>query len=233
MTQFGLLLLNTGGGRSNLAASESYTERNGRMKIAAVKWFNFGERSLISKYQELRAAGAEAIVLVANDVEGAILVREMAALPEEERIPVVSHWGVTGGDFVKQAGAALAKIDFSVLQTFSFLSADPEKVTQVLSVAQRLFGITRTEEFAAPVGFAHAYDLTHILARAIDLAGTCDRSAVRDALEDVKDYHGLVRNFLRPFTPERHEALTAADVFMARYRADGALIPPASGGAPR
>ena len=227
LSRVGLLLLNTGWGRSNLSAAQAYVSERRHPSITGVEWFNFGENSLLEEYDRLRRSGAEAVVLVANDVEGAILVREISDLPAAARLPVISHWGVTGGDFVARIGTADAfrKVDFSVVQTFSFLSANPEMVARVMAVAQRLFGISKIEEVEAPVGFAHAYDLTHILARAIDLAGSPDRMAVRDALENVRDYRGLVRVFPRPFAPGRHEALVSGDVFMARYRDDGMLIP--------
>ena len=46
---------------------------------------------------------------------------------------------------------------------------------------------------------------------------------MRDALEQVNDYRGLIRYYARPFAPDRHEALALEDVFMARYAADGAI----------
>jgi len=85
--------------------------------------------------------------------------------------------------------------------------------------------VTRIEDIQGAVGVAHAYDLTHILARAIDLAGSTDRRAVRDALERVGSYHGLVKDYAPPFTPARHEALGQEQLLMARYRADGVLVP--------
>jgi len=227
LSRVGLLLLNTGWGRSNRLAAEAHVSESSRVSIIGVEWFNFGENTLLEKYDRLRRAGAEAIVLVANDVEGAILVSELAGLPDAERLPIISHWGVTGGDFLARINVPdpFLKVDFSVVQTFSFFSADSKMVARVMAIAERLFGITRIEDIEAPVGFAHAYDLTHILARAINLAGSPDRMAVRDALEKVRDYRGLVRVFPRPFAPGRHEALAPGDVFMARYRDDGILMP--------
>lgn len=35
----------------------------------------------------------------------------------------------------------------------------------------------------------------------------------------------LVKTFTRPFTPDRHEALGPDDLPMARYRADGVIVP--------
>ncbi|MBZ4110660.1 hypothetical protein JYI40_23695, partial [Escherichia fergusonii] len=86
-------------------------------------------------------------------------------------------------------------------------------------------GIQRIEDIESPVGVAHAYDMTHILAKAIQLAGSTDRSAVRDALEKVPLHDGLVRRYAPPFTATRHEALTPAELLMARYRDDGVIVP--------
>ena len=58
-----------------------------------------------------------------------------------------------------------------------------------------------------------------------DQAGSTDRELVRDALEKVRDYRGLVRHYERPFTAERHDALGPGEVLMARFRADGRIQP--------
>jgi branched-chain amino acid transport system substrate-binding protein len=87
--------------------------------------------------------------------------------------------------------------------------------------------IRKIEDIDGPVGVAHAYDLMHILARAIDLAGSTDRKAVRDALEKLREHRGLVKRYAPPFAPGRHEALSARELLIARYRADGVLVPTA------
>jgi branched-chain amino acid transport system substrate-binding protein len=66
--------------------------------------------------------------------------------------------------------------------------------------------------------------LTHILAMAINKAGSTHRKAVRNALEQLGPYNGLIKTYRQPFTPTRHEALSAEDVFMARYASDGTLV---------
>lgn len=222
----GLLLPNTSWGRSNLAAANRYYLEASDPQSVGIEWYQWGDQTMLEKYQALRAAGAEAIAFVANDSEAVILCREVARLPENERVPIISHWGVTGGNFANLVMGDLDKIDFSVVQTFSFFDADPEKVVRLMAVAERLFGVSRIEELESPVGVGHAYDLTQLLARAIALAGTTDRNALRDALEQVTDYDGVVKYFARPFTPTDHDALDAEDVFMATYRpSDGAIVP--------
>jgi branched-chain amino acid transport system substrate-binding protein len=225
LDRVGLLLTNTSWGRSNAKAAERALEGQPAMKIVGTSWYNWRDTSLVDNYQHLRAAGAQAIILVANDDEAAILVREVAQLPKEQRIPIHSHWGVTGGEFTAQAGPALQEVDFTVIQTFSFFKADQARVKRFLTSTARVSAVRRIEDVKGPVGAAHAYDLTHLLAQAIERAGSTDRKAVRDALEKLGPWRGLVRNYAPAFTPARHEALDAGDLLMARYRADGVLVP--------
>ncbi len=225
LDRIGLLLTNTSWGRSNAQAAARAAEKLPALKLVGTSWYNWRDTSLVDNYQHLRAAGAQAIVLVANDDEAAILVREVAALPKAQRLPILSHWGVTGGEFAAQAGQALQQVDFSVIQTFSFFRADPARVKRFLASAAQVSKVRRIEDIKGPVGAAHAYDLTHILALAIDRAGGTDRKAVRDALDRLGTVHGLVKTYSPPFTPARHEALGPDDLLLARYRADGVLVP--------
>ena len=100
---------------------------------------------MMEKYQTLLAAGAQAILFVANDSEAVVLCREMVALPQDQRVPIISHWGVTGGNFTSLVGANLNQIDYSVVQTFSFYKSAPERVARFLEVSNRLFGLSRID----------------------------------------------------------------------------------------
>lgn len=222
--RLGVLLPNTAWGRSNQAALQKALPGTG-VSLVGQRWYNWGDTSLIAAYQELRAAGAQAIVLVANETEGAILVKEVAALPEAQRLPIISHWGVTGGDFARMCGDALDKVDFAVIQTYSFVGQTGPTARRVLAALKRRFGIDSAEAVTSPVGVAHAYDLTHLLAMAIRKAGSTDRRRIRDALEHLGPYDGLLQRYPVPFTPTRHDALSARNVFFARYTAADHLIP--------
>jgi branched-chain amino acid transport system substrate-binding protein len=225
LKKVGLLLTNTSWGRSNLAAAEKFADTASDISIVRTTWYNWRDTTLVDKYLKLLDAGADAVLLVANDDEAAVLVKEVAALPKEKRIPILSHWGITGGEFVKQAGPALHQVDFSVIQTFSFFNAAKQPLEKFMRTLSTISDIRRIEDIQAPVGVAHAYDMMHILARAIALAGTTDRPAVRDALEKVREYRGLVKHYKPPFTATRHEALGPDELLMARFREDGVLVP--------
>lgn len=220
----GLMLSNTAWGRSNLAAAEKYARTGRSPKIVRSIWYSWADTSLINKYKSLVDAGAKAIILVSND-EAAILIREMARLPETQRVPLIAHWGLSGGKFVEQAGMALTQVDLSVLQTFSFFNADPVMRKRFMHYVSAVSNITRIDDINSPVGAAHAYDATHLLAQAIKLAGSTDRLRVRNALEKIQPHHGLVKNYVQAFNSDRHEALGKKELMMTRFRADGVLVP--------
>ena len=223
LDQVGLLLSNTAWGRSNYAAAEKYVKSGRRPKIVRSEWFSWADTSLIGKYQSLRSAGAKAVIIVGND-EASVLVKEMTGLPERDRLPLIAHWGLTGGEFVRQAGSALRGVDLSVLQTFSFYTADSQRRERFLRSASADKPV-RAEEITAPAGAAHAYDAVHLLALAITRAGSANRSRIRDALEHLPDHRGLVKQYRRPFTAENHEALSKRELLMVRFREDGVMVP--------
>ncbi|HLL19730.1 MAG TPA: hypothetical protein VK439_13195, partial [Rubrivivax sp.] len=123
-----------------------------------------------------------------------------------------------------EAGTALKDVDFSVVQTFSFFRARQPQLDRFMGSARK-YGIQRIEDIESPVGVAHAYDMMHILAKALTLANTTDRATVRNALENVKVHDGLVKRYAPPFTATRHEALGPTELLMARYRQDGVIVP--------
>lgn len=219
----GLLLSNTAWGRSNLDAAERYLRNARGLSIVASSWINWADTSLISKYLSVKTAGAQALVVVAND-ETAILVREMAALPPAQRVPLILHWGAAGGEFFEQAGAALREVDLHVLQTFSFFTADPALRERFMQSVAPL-GVKRFEDIRSGVGAAHAYDAVHLLAQAIQKAGSADRARIRAALEQLPAWRGLVKSYRPAFTRANHEALSSRELLMARYRDDGVLVP--------
>lgn len=91
-TRVGVLLPNTVWGRSNSAALRKAAPALG-VQITAERWYNWGDADLQPQLRELIAADAQAIILVANEVEGALFVRQMAGLSQGQRLPIVSHWG--------------------------------------------------------------------------------------------------------------------------------------------
>lgn len=222
-TQLGVITPNTAWGRSNVAALEKAANAGGA-NIIGVEWYHWGDKTLIAQFNNLLARGAQTIVFIANEAEGAILVREVAA-SSNSKVPILAHWGITGGAFEQMVGDALYRIDLKVIQTYSFYGPPNPVKTRVLDALRMKYGLTTIAAIESPVGVAHAYDLTHAIARAIEKAGSAERTAVRAALEALPPWQGLVRHYDPAFTPSNHDALRPENVFFARFVKDKGIVP--------
>jgi branched-chain amino acid transport system substrate-binding protein len=222
LNRVALMVPNTAWGRSGEAALLAYRKRHSEITHDTY-WYNWGDTEFADRLHQAKAAGAQVLVMVANEAEGLPVVNQMAALPEAQRLPIISHWGILAGDFGTTAKTSLAMLDFSVVHTFSFSDPQSAKAKAVAAGIKRLFG-TEATALRGQVGFAHAYDLTYLLAQAIDKAGSAERSAIRNAMERLRPYAGLVRNYQTPFSATRHEALERGNVLLGRFDKDGNLV---------
>lgn len=180
-----------------------------------------GETNMSRQLERLRAAGADAVILAGSANEGAAVVRGMGALGW--KVPVLTTWSVSGGEFVERAG--IENTDgVLTLQTFSFYGPLSGRADALLKAYHARFGTRQVEEVLNSVSVAHAYDGVHLLVRAIRAAGTTDGPRVRDALEQLEPYDGVVKRYAPAFTPEDHEALHAGDYQMGVWQG-GRLVP--------
>ena len=216
----GIIADTTSWGEANAAGLAAWLTMLGATP-AGVERFDQGETNMTRQLERLRAAGADGLLMVANAPEGAAIVRGMVTMGWQA--PVISHWGISGGQFVMLAGVEYAE-GVHTIQTFSFSGERSPRAEAVLKAYHARFGTRRVEEAPAQVGVAHGYDGVHLLARAIRQAGTTEGPRVREALERLEPYDGLVKRYDPAFTPERHDALLASDYLMAVWRG-GYLVP--------
>ena len=218
------VLPNTSWGRSGHSVINSRAGTLG-LTVVATRWYNWGDKAFGEILSACRAGEAQAIILVANEVEAALLVREMAALAPAERMPIVSHWGVTGGVMHELAGDALDKVDLQVIQTFTFIDNPRPRARQLAAWLMKEGGYNSVAQITSPVGSAHAYDITHLLARAVDQARSARGDDICRSLEKLPAFEGAVRTYAPAFTPERHDALGPQQVLFVRIERSGALTP--------
>ncbi|NBQ39573.1 MAG: hypothetical protein EBU34_07280 [Alphaproteobacteria bacterium] len=154
---------------------------------------------------------------VANENEGALLVREMANLPKEKRLPILAHWGITGGNFAEMTNGLIANVDLSVVQTFSFYNPINDKATSLIPRILEETRATGIDGIKSSVGIAQAYDLTWLFAIAMAKADSTDRSSIRNALENIDAFDGVIKSYSRPFSKDNHNAPLADQLFFAQY----------------
>lgn len=217
-----LLLVNDGWGRGNLKSMSGALSQK-KMEAVSIQWFSWGEKDMTLQLDSIERAGADVIVMVAGATEGASIIKNMAMRPH--RLPIISHWGITGGHFWKAVNRELEKVNLSFLQSFSFFKAETREARSLMEKYFKAYDVDHPGRIFAPVGTAHAYDLVHLLALAIKKAGTTDRPFVRYALERLDDYSGVVKRYSPPFTPGRHDALEQSSFFLCEYDQQGYIIP--------
>ena len=216
----GLLLENTAWGQSTEAGlTKWFGERN--VKAVGVEKFNWNDPDMSPQLLRLKQGGADVVMLVANAPEGAQVVKSKAKVGWE--VPIVSHWGISGGRFAELTGELSDGVVF--VQTYSFFGKQNARGEAVLKALKDKYGVKGPEDVTAPVGTANAYDALHLVALAIEQARAADGAKVRDALEELKaEYAGLIKSYKRPFTSEQHDALTERDYIMVVWKG-GKIVP--------
>jgi branched-chain amino acid transport system substrate-binding protein len=216
----GLLLENTAWGQSNEAGLTKWFGERG-VKPVGVEKFNWNDPDMSPQLLRLKQGGADVVMLVANAPEGAQVVRSKAKVGWE--VPIVSHWGISGGRFAELTGELSDGVVF--VQTYSFFGKQSARGDVVLKALKDKYGVKGPEDVTAPVGTANAYDALHLVVLAIEQAGSTDGAKVRDALENLKaERAGLIKTYRRPFTPEQHDALTERDYIMVVWKG-GKIVP--------
>ena len=215
----GVILENTPWGASN---QEGLTKWLGKLGAPAVGFekFNWGDPDMSPQLLRLKNGGADAIVMVANAPEGAQVVKSRAKIGWD--VPTISHWGISGGRFPELTGELADSVVF--VQTYSFFGKQSEVGERVIAALKTKYGLKGPEDILAPVGTANAYDAMHLVALALDKAGAADGAKLRDALENLGEYKGLIKTYKRPFTPEEHDALNESDYVLVTWRG-GKIVP--------
>ena len=213
----GLLLENTAWGQSNEAGLTKWFGERG-VKAVGIEKFNWNDPDMSPQLLRLKQGGADVVMLVANAPEGAQVVKSKAKVGWE--VPIVSHWGISGGRFAELTGELSEGVVF--VQTYSFFGKQNARGEAVL---KDHYAVKGPEDVTAPVGTANAYDALHLVALAVEQAKSAEGARVRDALEELKaEYAGLIKTYKRPFTSEQHDALTERDYIMVVWKG-GKIVP--------
>jgi branched-chain amino acid transport system substrate-binding protein len=228
-----LLLEDTPWGKSNQQTMSSYLKGKVSFGLSLFGW-NLKGNSARIMLRNIISEGHDCVFLVANFNETHQFVDAMASMSLNKRIPIVSHWGVTGGDvdtiFTEQIKQATS---FHFIQSCYSLSSTNQSLYQrsVIARAKKLFPNEFVSEHhvKAPAGFIHAYDLGRLAIAAlqqIKLTGDMlhDRKLFKLALESLQQpVQGLIKEYEKPFStwsekqPDAHEALRLENFCMATF----------------
>ncbi len=197
----------------------------GKAKLVSVNWYNWGDKEFARQLDACTANQAATILMIANEAEGALIIKELANRPKKDRLPVVAHWGITGGAFAEMTGDALNNVDLRVIQTFSFVDNTRPKAQALAQKAMAADNIQKADQITSPVGVAQAYDMVYLLASAVNTAKSTQGTAIRNALEKLPAQEGAIKRYAPPFTRSNHDALNSRQVLFVRIKPDGSITP--------
>ncbi|MDH3353974.1 MAG: DctP family TRAP transporter solute-binding subunit, partial [Chromatiales bacterium] len=182
----------TGWGRSNEAAIKSWLRKHGDVDVN-VEHINRGTTDFSTELRKSKQIGATAIILALSPNESAALLVNMEHF--SMRMPIYSHWGLTGGNFWTKTKHLNVVNDVEFVQTVIPKLGGHKKIDSVAQLYRKFFSLNEGEHIIAPSGFFHAYELTWAVARAIELAQSINHEKFRSALENIGDYKGVIHNY--------------------------------------
>ena len=216
----GLILVNNPWGESNEKGLRAALAAKG-MQAAGVEKIEDSDVDVIPQLTRLKRAGADVLFLVGNVGPASQVVKSLDRMGW--KVPIVSHWGPAGGRFTELAGPSAENVH--LVQTYSFFGKQSllgEKVIRALKA--KYPQIKSAEDITPAVGVANAYDAMHLVALAITKAGSIDGDAIRQGFYKIDRYEGLIKTYIKPFTPEMHDALGENDYIWAHF-VDNRIVP--------
>lgn len=221
--KLGLLFEKSAWGRSNEAALKERLERLPADGYAVAR-FNTGETEMPAIVDRLVGEGCDALVFFGNGVEAGLVAGAMAK--QARPVPIYAHWALVGGDFWGANQAALQKVDLRFAQSVltDDSSAPHPRLGEFLQHYRHRYGLTAEQPIPSLIGSAHAYDAVHLLALAVGQAQSADREAIRNALERLPPYRGVMKTYRPAFSAQSHDALDRSLLRLARFDARGRIV---------
>ena len=201
ITKVAVVTGNTGFGKAGKQQLESVAEKYG-ITIVISEVYDKKSTDLTAVLTKVKGMNAEAVINWSIVPAQAIVPKNMKQLGMN--IPLFQSHGFGNVKYVEQAGKAAEGIIFPCgrLLIADTLSDDSPQKT-VLQNYKKDYE-TRYNEDVSTFG-GHSYDSLMIVVKAIETAGTTDRDAVRDAIENMKGFVGTGGVF--NFSAEDHNGL--------------------------
>ena len=215
----GVIVVNNPWGESNQKGLAAAMQAKG-VTAAGVEKFEANDVDVTPHLSRLKAAGADTLLMVGNVGPSAQVVKSLDRMGW--KVPIVSHWGPAGGRFTELAGPSAKEVVF--VQTYSFFGKLSPVGQRVLDALKKKYpDIKGPGDVTPAVGVANAYDAMHLAAIAIEKAGGTGGDAIRQGFYKIDRHEGLIKTYVKPFTPENHDALNENDYVWTRFIGDSIL----------
>lgn len=206
---------NTIFGKGNVENMQTYLAKRG-IKFVSVNVFNRGQSSFAHEVENLVKTKADALILVANAHKASKILRTV--YKHDKKIAIYSHWSIIGGEFFKNTKDILDKINMKVFQTFSFAHNENERSKVLKKNYLSKYGRENYHKITVVNGVAQAYDIMSVLAKAANNVNSVDGAKLKESLENIRNFKGVLKNYDTVFTKKNHDALNMGDYFMVNIK---------------
>ncbi len=206
ISRVGIVGANTGFGNAGLGQLEKYAPDFG-IEIVAKETYDSAATDLTAVLTKIKAKNVEAVVNWSIVPAQSIVPKNMKQLGME--VPLFQSHGFGNIKYAEAAGAAAEGIIFPAGQ---LLVAEKLPADHPQKKAVTAYKFEYEGKFNEPVsGFGgYSYDAVMLIAKAIEIAGSADRAAVRDALESITGFAGASGVF--NMSPEDHNGLDMSSI---------------------
>ena len=175
----GIIYLNDDYGKGGYNAVAKALESKG-LKLAGAETFMSDDKDMRAQLTKLKSQGVDALLIWTNFVDGSLVMRQTREI----------GWNVqffTGTGVVHNRTFELVGEAFDgTIETVPFIpNAPDESVQKFVKDFEKRFGRVPSQPAA------RAYDATRLLFAAIEKAGSLDKTAIRDAMRNTKEFTGL------------------------------------------
>ncbi|MBC5765267.1 ABC transporter substrate-binding protein [Ramlibacter albus] len=201
----------TGYGSGGLNDLQSELAKRG-LAAKYVARFPLGVASLAAQMRAAKEARVDAIVAYTVGPEQAVAVksRQEAGLAA----PFFAPWPLSFRSVLEAAGPAALEGTMMV-QTIVHDTLN-ERRASFLARYSRHAGEPR---IGSLMSAAQSYDAVHLMLRAVFIARSTQGDALKKALESMENpYQGVVTTYVRPFTPDDHEAFSENMLFLGVWK---------------
>ena len=216
----GMILINNPWGESNeKGLTAALAAKN--VKAAGIEKFENNDVDVVPQLTRLKEAGADTLFLVGNVGPSSQVVKSLDRMGW--KVPIASHWGPAGGRFTELAGPSAKNVHF--VQTYSFFGKQTPVGEKVLKALMAKYpDIKGPGDVTPAVGVANAYDAMHLVALAIQKAGSTGGDAIREGFYKIDSYDGLIKKYVKPFSPQVHDAINENDYVWTHF-VDNKILP--------
>ncbi|HEY9280947.1 MAG TPA: ABC transporter substrate-binding protein [Eoetvoesiella sp.] len=183
------------------------------IKPVANEKFGPKDTDMTSQLSKIKNSGADTLIVYALADSNAHVMRSLEKI---NYFPTtLASWGNLSSPFLRIAGPELAK---KMIFAASITEDSSEKSKALYETLLKTNSRLPTYVMAA-----HAYDSVKLLAAAMTQAKSVDGEKVQQALENLTQVKGVIKDYELPFSKENHEALSVKDFRLVRW-VDGNVV---------